>query len=156
MSAEKKVLLARPHSFIVSDMKPFLEKSGFLPVRLDALSALDSGISGTMSGAVISTAVLSTINASAEEVFSALRKKYPRLPVIFAGLTEFSMMKSAVERVVGRLHPGAEVRPFSGTSENYPGLGRENVFLVLRKEDMAPGPAAEAAERVLRKHFRQA
>jgi hypothetical protein len=56
--------------------------------------------------------------------------------------------------VVGRLHPGAEVLPFSSASENHPGLGRENVFLVLRKEDMAPGSAAETAERILRKHFR--
>lgn len=154
MSITKKVLLARPHSFIVSEMKPLLEKSGFVPAKLDSLQALDSGSLGFMSGAVVSTAVVSTISATADEVFVALRHKYPKLPILFAGLTEFSLMKNGIERIVRRVHPNAEVLPFSEATESHPGLGRENVFLVLRKGDMSDGPSANLAERILRKHFK--
>lgn len=154
MSTTKKVLLARPHSFIVSEMKPLLEKSGFAPTKLDSLQALESGNLGPMSGAVISTAVISTISATADEVFTALRRKYPKLPVLFAGLTEFSLVKGSVERMVRRIHPDAEVLPFSEATASHPGLGREHVFLVLRKEDMSAGASAELAERILRKHFK--
>lgn len=154
MALNKKILLARPHSFIVSEMRPFLEKGGFAPSKLESLAELVQGNPGTFSGAVISTAVISTVNATAEEVFTAVRKRYPRLPVLFAGLTEFPMMKSAVERIVANTHPGAEILPIASATENHPGLGRENVFLVLRKEDLAAGAPSELAERILRKHFR--
>lgn len=154
MPIAKKVLLARPHSFIVSEMRPFLERSGFAPAPLENLAALNAGSPGALSGAIISTAVLSSVGASADEVFAALRKKYPRVPVLFAGLTEFPMMKGVVERVVKALHPGAEVLPIETATESHPGLGRDNVFLVLRKEDLAPGEPAALAERILRKHFK--
>lgn len=35
MALNKKILLARPHSFIVSEMRPFLEKGGFSPSKLE-------------------------------------------------------------------------------------------------------------------------
>lgn len=154
MAINKKTLLARPHTFIVSEMRPFLEKSGFAPSKLDSLGDLQHGNVGTFNGAVISTAVISSVNASAEEVFTALRQRNPKLPVLFAGLTEFSMMKSTVERIVGKIHPNAEILPIAASTENHPGLGKENVFLVLRKEDLAAGAPSELAERILRKHFR--
>jgi len=154
MPVTKKVLLARPHSFIVSEMRPFLERSGFAPLPLENLAALEAGTVGSLSGAIISTAVLSSVGASADEVFTALRKKYPRLPVLFAGLTDIPMMKGIVERIVKALHPGADVLPIAATTDSHPGLGRENVFLVLRKEDLAPGEPAALAERILRKHFK--
>lgn len=154
MSISKKVLLARPHSFIVSEMRPFLEKGGFASSKLDSLSALDFRTLGAMNGAVISTAVISSVNATAQEIFATLRKNYPKLPVLLAGLTEFPTMKIAVERVVKGIHPDAEILPFTTATESHPGLGRENVFLVLRREDLAAGAAAELAERILRKHFK--
>lgn len=154
MPATKKVLLARPHSFIVSEMRPSLERAGFVPSALESLAALEAGGTGALSGAIISTAVLSSVGASADEVFVALRKRYPRLPVLFAGLTDFAMMKGVVGRIVQALHLGADVLPIAAATESHPGLGRDNVFLVLRKEDLAPGEPAALAERILRKHFK--
>lgn len=154
MTVGKKVLLARPHSFIVSEMRPFLENAGFTPVKLERLTDLESGTVGTLSGAIISTAVVSSVGASAEEVFAALRRKFPRLPILFAGLTEFPTMKGAVERVTKPVHGNAEVLPIAASTESHPRLGRENVFVVLHKDDLAPGEAASLAERILRKHFR--
>lgn len=36
----KPVLLARPHPFIVSAMKPFLEQNGYVPNKLNAVARI--------------------------------------------------------------------------------------------------------------------
>jgi hypothetical protein len=84
--AGKKVLLARPHTFIVAEMQPFLTRAGYAPHKLAALDDLMGLNPASFSGVVISTAVVSAIGATVEEVFVAVRRKMPRVPVIFAGL----------------------------------------------------------------------
>ena len=153
MSVAKKVLLARPHFFIVAEMRPFLEKAGFAPSKLETLADLGGETHGFLSGAVISTAVVSSVGASVEEVFSAVRAKYPRLPILFAGLLDFPTMKSAVERYVKSHHADAEILPIAAQTESHPGLGKKSVFLVLTKENLASEEARALAQRVLRKHF---
>jgi hypothetical protein len=146
----KKVLLARPHAFIVAEMRPFLERSGYQPTRLENLDDMHPGKLGSFSGAIISTAVVSSIPAKAAEVFAALRQHYPSLPVIFAGLTEFDSTLPSLQRIVHALHPAASILPFDSSSENHPRLGERDVFLFLNKEDIA----SSAAESILRRHFR--
>ena len=48
----KQILLARPHPFIVSDMKPFLEQTGFSPVQMKGISELTRLASTSFSGAI--------------------------------------------------------------------------------------------------------
>lgn len=146
----KKVLLARPHAFIVAEMRPFLERTGYLPTRLESLDDMDPGKLGSFSGAIISMAVVSSIPAKPGEVFAALRKRYPSLPVIFAGLTEFDSTLPSIQRIVHTLHPGAAILPFDDSTEKHPRLGERDVFLFLNKEDIA----SNAAESILRRHFR--
>lgn len=145
----KKVLLARPHAFIVSEMRPFLEKNGYQPSKLEDIGDIRPGKLGSFSGAIISTAVVSSIPAKPAEVFAALRKNYPNLPVIFAGLTEFDSTLPTLQRIVNDLHPGATILPFNTKAEGYPRLGERDVFLFLNKEDIA----SPDAERLLRRHF---
>lgn len=146
----KKVLLARPHAFIVAEMRPFLERTGYLPTRLESLDDLDPGKLGSFSGAIISTAVVSSIPAKPAEVFAALRQHYPSLPVIFAGLTEFESTLPTIQRIVHELHPAATILPFNDKTEAHQRLGGRDVFLFLNKEDIA----GSAAENILRRHFR--
>lgn len=73
------VLLARPHAFIVSDMKPFLEEAGFKVIKTESLPQL-ADLSRGCVGAVISLALSSPINASPEEVIKSLRQANPGLP----------------------------------------------------------------------------
>jgi hypothetical protein len=146
----KKVLLARPHAFIVAEMRPFLERTGYQPGKLESLDEMDQGKLGSFSGAIISTAVVSSIPAKPAEVFTALRQHYPSLPVIFAGLTEFGSTLATIQRIVHGLHPGAAILPFNAGTENHPHLGERDVFLFLIKEDIS----GSAAESILRRHFR--
>lgn len=150
MNITKRVLLARPHAFIVSEMRPFLERAGYAAVKLENIEDIHSGKLGTFSGAIISTAVVSSITAKPSEVFAELRKKYPSLPVMFAGLTEFDATVQAIERIVHPLHPSAEIVSFAARTEDHPRLGGRDVFLFLNKEDIV----SASAERILRRHFR--
>lgn len=147
---EKKVLLARPHTFIVSEMRPFLEKNGYQPLKLEDIGDFHSGKLGSFSGAIISTAVISSIPEKPAEVFAALRKNYPSLPVMFAGLTGFVSILPTLQNIVSTLHPGAIILPFNAKTEEHSRLGERDVFLFLNKEDISsPG-----GERILHRHFR--
>lgn len=152
--AGKKILLARPHAFIVSEMLPFLSGAGYVPQKLGALADLDAMPATGFAGVIISNAVISSVNASAEEVFNAVRKKMPRVPIIFAGLTAFALAKGAVERVVKAAHPAAEVFPVAEGTLAQPGLGRETAFVVLSKEDLGNPATLSVAEKILLKHFK--
>ncbi|MEJ2574426.1 MAG: hypothetical protein P8164_12685 [Gammaproteobacteria bacterium] len=94
------ILLARPHPFIVSEMKPFLEQSGFTPLPVKDIRQLAGLALTSFSGAIISLAVQSTINESAEMVFEAIRKQSPYLPVAFAGMLDAAMASKAIKRML--------------------------------------------------------
>lgn len=145
-----KVLLARPHSFIVSEMRPFLERNGYQPVKLESINDMHPGKLGAFSGAIISTAVVSSIDAKPADVLAALRKHYPAMPVMFAGLTDFESTLPTLQRIVSETHPGATILPFSRRAEVHPRLGDRDVFLFLNKEDIS----GDAAGSLLRRHFR--
>lgn len=149
MTSTRRVLLARPHAFIVDQMKPFLADAGFAPEAANTLAEVGARSAATR-GAIISTAVVSSVAADAATVFAELRRASPRLPVLFAGLTDLDMMKAAVLRIVRPLHPDAEVVGIDEAEQAR--LGSANVFVVLRKEDLAPGKV-DTAISVLQRHF---
>lgn len=150
MTTSRPVLLARPHAFIVSEMRPFLERAGFAPVKLERLDDLEAGAGGPFAAAVISTAVVSPIQASAAEVFERVRRRYPRLPVIFAGLTEFESMRSLIEQAIRNSSAGLAILPVSAETAEHPRLGSPDVVLALRKDDLS-GAAAELTARILKR-----
>lgn len=153
MAIERKVLLARPHAFIVAEMKPLLERAGFAPAPLPALSELADGTWNAARGAVISTAVSSTIAESADTVFATLRRHAPRMPVVFAGLTDFDVARRTIERIVLPLAPNATILPIDAGSKRPAGLGRADVFLYIQKENLKTPEGLAQAERMLHRHF---
>ena len=152
MAVEKRVLLARPHAFIVNQMRPFLLEAGYTPVGTQSLDHLAQALSGSFHGAIISTAVSSTVNVDAATVFRLVREKLPRLPIVFAGMADAATMKLSAERAVKALvstptiASPQDMRMASGSD-------RSSTFLVLRKEDLMPGGSQEAALRALRTLF---
>src|SRR5574341_1148497 len=80
----RKVLLARPNDFLVIAMRSAVERAGFEPVALRSLEDCTAVGAGEVAGAVISTAVTSSVSESVGRVFTAIRSKYPRLPVAVA------------------------------------------------------------------------
>lgn len=152
MAVEKRVLLARPHAFIVNQMRPFLLEAGYAPVGAQNLDHLAQELGGSLQGAIISTAVSSTVDADAATVFRLVREKLPRLPVVFAGMADAATMRLSAERAVKALVS----TPVIASPQDYrAGTAQDRVstFLVLRKEDLLPGASQQAALRALRAHF---
>lgn len=152
MSAEKHVLLARPHAFIVNEMRPFLEQAGYVPQRLDSLDQLATALARPLRGAIISTAVTSSVNADAATVLQLIRETAPRLPVVFAGMADWETMRVTAERAVKAIVASPSILAPQGYR---PGSAadRASTFLVLRKDDLVDAALRDAAMRALRAHL---
>ena len=149
----KTVLIARPHTFIVSAMKPFLEDCGFGTDKLEHISGLSSQTSG-IAGAVISLALSSTITESAEEVFLKLKSVAPRVPVVFAAMLSFEQARPALERIAKQAGIQATLTGVDPTPAVAAQLGRPETFLYLNKEDLTSPERRAAAARLIQRHFR--
>jgi hypothetical protein len=148
----KTVLLARPHPFIVSEMKPFLEQNGYSPKQLDSLVGMASSVVGA-SGAIISLAVVSSIGESAETVFTELRKSAPRLPVLFASIIDFAAAKSTMERLAKNAGFAGTILGIDQASDSSSALGKPDTFLFLNKDDLVSPEKRALATRIIKRHF---
>jgi hypothetical protein len=150
MAQEKRVLLARPHAFIVDEMRPFLVESGYTPVKVATLDEFKSTLSQPLYGAVVSTAVSSSIGADAATVFSRLREIAPQLPVMFAGMADFASIRLTAGRAVAPVISDAVFHEAAAWPMRF---DRRREFLVLRKEDLTSADVRQQATRALRALF---
>ncbi len=150
MAQEKRVLLARPHAFIVDEMRPFLVESGYTPVKVATLDDLKSALSQPLCGAVVSTAWSSSIGADAATVFAELRGRSPQLPVMFAGMADVATIRLTAGRAVTPVVADAVFHEAAAWPMR---VDRRREFLVLRKEDLTSADARQRAARALRALF---
>lgn len=150
MAQEKRVLLARPHAFIVEEMKPFLLECGYMPVKVSSLDELQSALALPANGAVISTALSSSIGADAATVFARLRQTAPSLPVMFAGMADVATIRLTAGRAVAPVVTDAAFHEAAGWPMRF---DRQREFLVLRKEDLTSAESRQRATRALRSLF---
>jgi hypothetical protein len=153
MTVDRKVLLARPHPFIVSEMKPLLVSAGYMPSPLSEMNDITSGAWRDAKGAVISIAVSSVMPESAETVFSTLRSYAPEIPVVFAGLNDIDIAGGTIQRLVKASVPDATVIPVRRNNEHVRGLGKGNVFLYIEKDVLKTAEGTALAKRMLQRHF---
>lgn len=149
----KTVLLARPHPFIVSEMKPFLEQNGYTPGKIDSLADISARVAGA-SGAIISLAVVSSVGESAETVFAEMRRHAPRLPVLFASIIDFAAAKSTLERLAKNAGVSATILDISPSSDMHAGLGKPDTYVFLSKDDLVSPEQRALAKRIIQRHFR--
>lgn len=149
----KTVLLARPHPFIVAEMKPFLEENGYKADRLENLSNLPALARGA-AGAIISLAVSSSVGESAEDVFLQLRKDAPRVPVLFAAMLSLDNARPGLERIAKKAGLQANILGVNATPAAAAQLGQQETFLYFSKDDLASPERRVMALRLIRRHFR--
>lgn len=95
-SPKPRVLLARPHDFLVEDVRTALVAAGAEPVSVDTLDALRAQKGAALVGAVASTAVISPMPCTLREVLTILAADFPTLPLVLTGLAGFEVI---VQRV---------------------------------------------------------
>lgn len=149
----KTVLIARPHTFIVSVMKPFLEEGGFETDKLEHISGLSSQTSG-VAGAVISLALSSSITESAEHVFLKLQSLAPRVPVLFAAMLTLEQARPALERIGKQAGIQVNILGIDATPVAAAQLGRQETFLYVSKDDLTSPERRATAARLIQRHFR--
>lgn len=149
----KNVLLARPHPFIVAEMKPFLEENGYAISKLEALENLPA-LAPKAGCAVISLALSSPLPESAETVFRQLRQAAPGVPVVFASMLSFEQARPGMERLAAQC--GVQAALYGIDMEaSASQLGRPEAFLYFSKDDLAAPERRAVAARMLKRHFKQ-
>ncbi len=149
----KTVLLARPHPFIVAEMKPFLEEGGYVAAKLENMAELSTQARSSF-GVVISLAISSSIGVSAFELMSQLRQDAPRTPVLFAAMLDFEASKSNLARLAEQTGIQATILGVAAGNEAASALGKPDTFFYISKEDLADPTRRAIASRMIQRHFR--
>lgn len=137
-----KVLLARPHDFIVAHMRTAVSAVGLEPEVLTALAQLETLRAADFAGAVISLAATSSVPATALEVFAAVRKKWPTKPIALSGLSSISSARAGLP---------AELKHLRLRSVSDPVERSLNAVLYVTDVDLKQ--TAQQAQQALRAHF---
>lgn len=150
----KTILLARPHPLLVDEMKPWLEKLGYIVKKAEKSADL-SELAGKSAGAVVSLAVASPIGLTTEEVLQHLLQRSSALPILFAALRTFEQAKLEMERLSIELGIPASLISIgaASTSAVQPVPGTP-AFLYVSKEDLADPKRRERAGTTLSRFFR--
>lgn len=149
----RQILLARPHPFIVAEMKPFLETHGYAALKPEGAQTLDV-LARSCAGAVISLAVTSSINLEIDEVIKQVRSTASKLPLVFAGLLPFEKYQQTLERLAQQTGLAGAGLAVSTGAESSKLLGTPEGWLYVSKDDLLDPLRRELAARLLKRHFR--
>ncbi|PIQ29128.1 hypothetical protein COW36_17950 [bacterium (Candidatus Blackallbacteria) CG17_big_fil_post_rev_8_21_14_2_50_48_46] len=127
----KKILLARPHPFLVQEMSQFLLEEGYFIEPLRSFSELSIQVENS-SAVIISTAVSATIQESAREVFAGLYKY--AIPTIFAGLLGVAQARSLIQEAVQDFY--SEPLIVSAESQERELIDARRPFLFICRDDL--------------------
>lgn len=147
----KTVLLARPHPFIVQEMKPLLEQCGYGVLKPGSLGDIDTHVNAC-DAAVISLAIISDIAASADDVTANIHRKNPGMPLIFASLLPFERAVAAISGLFGKLGIEAQVVGVSSSISTTSTSSALSV-LYLAKDELSDPAKREQVKRLLRRHI---
>lgn len=149
----KNIFIARPHPFIVTAMKPFLEESGYSVDKIESTSQIES-MARSASGTVISLALSSSVPESADEIFARVRKTAPRVPVLFASLLDARQANFSLSRIAQNSSLPLHVVHADSPSAEWTKLGVASTFLYLSKSDLESPQRRAVAAQLVRYHFR--
>lgn len=154
----KSVLLARPHPFIVNEMRPWLESAGYSVIKPETAADVAQQ-SKSCSRAAVSLALSSPVGLSAEEVVQILRQQAPSARMLFAALLPFDKARPALEKLAHLMVTTQGVRPAAlvdiasadpiGAAE----LGRNITIAYLPEDDLADNARRALAAQHLGRHF---
>lgn len=154
MSNEMKVLLARPNSAIVKDMRAALERNGFTPFSVETLEKIKTINRAGLKGVIISTSVVSTIKEPFYETFVVIRNRFPDIPVLFTTQAESDRMAPLVQSALKTVAPETIVHNFSPDLLNPSMLGSKESVVLISKNDLINPDATPWVDGLLKKLFK--
>lgn len=139
---------------IISHMRQFLETFGFTPVAANSVDELSPEDIHEFSGAIISTISMMDVNDSIAGVFDNLRSKDPAIPIAFSSNFSVAMAKDAIHESLQSLVKEAVIVPLADITQDMNAFGQDNVFVLIRKDDLSDPDLRSIAGEVLKQHFR--
>ena len=137
-----RVLVARPNDFIVNFTTESLVRAGFEPVVSHSAEEFAEHLKQPLTGVVISTAVSSQVALSLGQVFQAVRKKHPTVPVAVTTMSTLATAETAVRAELG-------AQSVVDSASLHAELGTTNVLLCLRRDALSD----HSADAALKQHF---
>ncbi len=132
---KKRILLARPNSFIVKSMKKLIEDAGYIPTPLESLDQIAGYSASEIGGFVISTGVSSVVKASYSETIINAIATHPDRPILLASLIDPELVKSTVFRKFKDQSLERKMLSISEGSE-LNRLSAQDHILILEKKDI--------------------
>ncbi|MFN3915825.1 MAG: hypothetical protein ACK4K3_13055 [Aquabacterium sp.] len=154
----KSVLLARPHPFIVNEMRPWLETAGFSVIKPETAADVAQRAQ-SCSRAVVSLALSSPVGLTPEEVVHILLKEAPSARSLFAALLPFDKARPALEKLAHLVATSQGGRSASlvdiGSADTAAAaaLGRNTTLAYIAKDDLANEARRALAAKHLGRHF---
>lgn len=145
-----KVLLARPSSFIVTDMKRLMTDMGFQPNPITKLADVQNLPLQEFAGAVVSIQINSTIPEDYKQVIVEIKRVHPTMPILLASLVEFQDIAKGVKA------------KFEGTAFQFYGMQEatrkmtfdpKNDIIAIQKADITDETRYKNTISVLRRYF---
>jgi len=93
MSTKKKVLLARPSSLLVNNMKRLMVSAHLIPTPLKELNGFQGLSSSEIAGIVVSTTLSSCVKEEYWEVMKMAHEKFNGMPKFLASFANFKRAK---------------------------------------------------------------
>jgi len=149
----RRVLLARPHDFVVETMREFLTRNGYEPVPVTRDEDLAPALKTPLYGAVVSTAVVSPVKATVGEVYRAIRAAKPLLPLALASLAGFDSMRGLAQAELGADAKHLTFLDVAESSRGKPGLSTSAVALCLPRDALTNAALGPVADRLITTHF---
>jgi len=131
----RTILLARPHPFIVNEMRPLLAQAGFdvkAVINDAALAGIDTA---SCSAAVISLAVISPVSQSPQQVLATLKELGFAGKIIFAGLVPFERVENNIKQFLTASGWHIDVHALSSRD------ARRSSAVYIQQSDLAPAQA---------------
>ena len=135
------VLLARPSSLIVNDMKKLMSATGHLPTPIKAIEELDHYAESVISGIVVSTALSSPVKEKYWEVISEVIKRFPKKPIFLAS---YASVKSTIVTAKARFMEFNIQRRLVSLEEVNEQFSPEQDILILTQAEISDDARFEA------------
>jgi len=132
---QKSILLARPHPFIVNEMKPLLSKAGFDIKGVADDDALTKSAIKDFSAVVISLAVVSPVSMNPPQVLQFLKTRQFAGKIIFAGLVPFERVENNLKQFLAETGWEIEVQALSSPQ------ARDGAAVYIEQRDLAASQA---------------
>jgi len=144
------VVLARPHRLIIGPMQNILRRNGFSPIAINKGSELNTLEKDQIAAAVISTAVVSPVSLSYEQVYARVRNAFGSLPVLFATMMDVDIACKVIARETQKTD-ACPVKPLGEAV-----IGNDTTVAVVSKTELIKDEQTGALDAHLKTFFTSA